>query len=299
LKENTAFAELDLDALQTYATKRSKEKGLRGRKLSPETIRKEFRTFNQIWKMAVAKGYVVGPSPTKCVKLGLIDEKPPFMTWSEIETIINRGGLTEEEQKEYWDCLFLDETQILELMAYVQKKAEHPFIYAAIAFAAFTGARRSEIVRSQIGDWDFERGIVRIREKKGSRKKGLTFREVNIHPKLQDIVKAWIKVHPGGQFMIVAPANLANSRNKHSLPSPLTPDQAHDHFQRTMAGDKWKVIKGWHVLRHSFCSNCARRGVPDPIIDAWMGHRGDEAIKKRYRHLFPCDSRKFMGTLFS
>lgn len=299
LKENTAFADLGSDALQSYAAKRSKEDGLRGRTVSPETIKKEFRTFDQIWKTAVAKGYVTGPSQTKGVKLALSDEKPPFMTWDEIETIINRGGLTDEQQKDYWDCLFLDETQVLELLDYVRQKAEHPFIHAAIGFAAFTGARRSEIVRSQIEDWDFVRGIVRIREKKGSRKKGTTFREVTIHPKLEAIIQEWLKVHPGGHFMIVASANMANSRNKHSSPTPLTPDQAHDHFHRTLNGSKWRVLKGWHALRHSFCSNCARNGVPDSIIDAWMGHKGDEAIKKRYRHLFPADTRQFMRSLFS
>ena len=99
-----------------------------------------------------------GPSPTKGVKLALIDEKPPFMTWEEIETIIKRGGLTEEQQKTYWDCLFLDEKQVLEFLGYVHEKAGQPFIHAAVAFAAFTGARRSEIVRSQIEDGDFERG---------------------------------------------------------------------------------------------------------------------------------------------
>ena len=297
--DTTAFADLDTNELQTYATKRSKEKGLRGRKVSPETVKKEFRTFNQIWKMAMAKGYASGPSPTKGVKLALIDEKPPFMTWEEIETIIKRGGLTEEQQKTYWDCLFLDEKQVLEFLGHVREKAEHPFIHAAIAFAAFTGARRSEIVRSQIEDWDFERGIVRIREKKGSRKKKTTFREVNLHPKLRTIMEEWFKIHPGGHFSIVVPPNMANSRNKHSEPSPLTPDQAHDHFHRTLADSKWQVLKGWHVLRHSFCSNCARRGVADTIIDAWMGHRGDEDIKKRYRHLFPSDTREFMGKLFA
>ncbi|MCY2986759.1 MAG: tyrosine-type recombinase/integrase [Planctomycetota bacterium] len=299
LKANAAFADLDTDDLQTYAAERSKEDGLRGRKISSETVKKEFRTFDQIWKMAVGKGYVTGPSPTKGVKLALTDEKPPFMTWDEIETIIKRGGLTDEQQKEYWDCLFLDEKQVLELLGYVREKAEHPFIHAAIGFAAFTGARRSEIVRSQIEDWDFERGIVRIREKKGSHKKGTTFREVSIHPNLEAIMTEWLKVHPGGQFMIVAPANMANSRNKHPLPSPLTPDQAHDHFHRTLNGSKWKSLKGWHVLRHSFCSICARNGVPDSTIDAWMGHKGDEAIKKRYRHLFPADTRQFMRSLFS
>lgn len=295
LKEDALFADLDTDRLQSYATKRSKEDGLRGRKVSPETIKKEFRTFNQIWKMAVTKGYVTGPSPTKGVKLALIDEKPPFMTWDEIETIIKRGGLTDVQQREYWDSLFLDEQQVLELLGYVQEKAEHPFIYAAIAFAAFTGARRSEIVRSQIEDWDFGRGIVRIREKKGSRKKKTTFREVSIHPRLEAVMQEWLKVHPGGQFTVMLPAN---SRNKQPVPSPLTPDQAHDHLHRTLNGGKWKVLKGWHVLRHSFCSNCARNGVPDSIIDAWMGHRGDEDIKKRYRHLFPSDTRGFMESQF-
>ncbi len=69
LGASTPFAQINIDGLQRYAAKRSKEVGLRGRKVSPETIRKEFRTFNQIWKMAVAKGYVGGPSPTNEVKL--------------------------------------------------------------------------------------------------------------------------------------------------------------------------------------------------------------------------------------
>ena len=249
--------------------------------------------------MARTKGYVTGPSPTRAVKLDLLDERPPFRTWGEIEAIVERGNLSDEEQREYWDCVFLDEKQVLEFVDHVEKKAEHPFLYAALAFAVFTGARRSEIIRSKIEDWDFDHGVVKIREKKGSRKNKTTFREVNIHPKLKAIMTDWFKIHPGGVYTIVVPANLPRSRTKKSQPDVLTPNQAHDHFQRVVAGSKWKVLKGWHVLRHSFCSNCARRGVPDAIIDAWMGHRGDEAIKKRYRHLFPSDKQSFMEKLFN
>jgi len=299
LGDKLMFSSLDTDKLQTYAAKRSKETGLNGKRLSPETVKKEFRTFNQIWKMAVAKGYAFGPSPTKSVRLELTDEKPPFMTWDEIEAIIERGDLTGEQQKEYWDSLFLDEKQILELLSHVDGQAEHTFIYAAMSFAAFTGARRSEVIRSLMEDWDLRRGIVRIREKKGSRKKKTTFREVNIHPRLKKTMKSWFDRHPGGNYTIVVPAHLARSRVKHERPTPLTPSQAHDHFQRAIADSKWQVLKGWHVLRHSFCSNCARRGIPDSIIDVWMGHRGDEEIKRRYRHLFPTDKKKFMMSLFS
>lgn len=295
----TVFAEISTDLLQSYAAKRCKEKGLRGKNLSPETVRKEFRTFDQVWKMAVGKGYVSGPSPAKGVRLDLTDESPPFMTWTEIQAIISRGGLTAEQERDYWDCLFLDEKQVLELVEYVQGNAEHAFIHAAISFAAFTGARRSEVIRSQIEDWDFERGIVRIRERKGSRANKLTFRDVNIHPVLTPIMQNWFRVHPGGIFTIAIPPNLPRSRTSTEIPMPLTRNQAHTHFERAMSNSKWKVLRGWHVLRHSFCSNCARRGVPDSIIDSWMGHRGDEAIKKRYRHLFPCDKRRFMETLFT
>ena len=191
--EKTLIASISSDTLQKYAAKRCKEKGQRGRTLSAETVKKEFRTFAQVWGMARAKGYVTGPSPTRAVKLDLLDEKPPFRTWGEIETIVKRGNLSDEEQKEYWDCVFLDETQVLEFVDHVEKNAEHPFLYAALAFAAFTGARRSEIIRSKIEDWDFAHGVVKIREKKGSRKNKTTFREVNIHPKLKAIMTGMVQ----------------------------------------------------------------------------------------------------------
>ena len=75
LGEGTAFAAINGDQMQKYVATRSKEKGTHNRKVSPETIKKEFRTFNQVWKMAVMKGYVRGGVPTKGVRFNLIDEK--------------------------------------------------------------------------------------------------------------------------------------------------------------------------------------------------------------------------------
>jgi len=28
----------------------------------------------------------------------------------------------------------------------------------------------------------------------------------------------------------------------------------------------WEVLRGWHVLRHSFISNCASRGVDQRLL---------------------------------
>ena len=41
---------------------------------------------------------------------------------------------------------------------------------------------------------------------------------------------------------------------------PLTEDKAHDHLKRTLAGSEWDVIRGYHVLRHSFISACRQPG---------------------------------------
>lgn len=43
---------------------------------------------------------------------------------------------------------------------------------------------------------------------------------------------------------------------------------------------------GFHTYRHSFASNLAAAGVDQRVIDELMGHT-TEAMRKRYRHLFP------------
>jgi site-specific recombinase XerD len=66
----------------------------------------------------------------------------------------------------------------------------------------------------------------------------------------------------------------------------LTENEAADHFSRTTQNSEWSVLSGWHVLRHSFASICASRGIDQRFINAWMGHQTLEQ-QKRYQHLFP------------
>jgi integrase len=53
-----------------------------------------------------------------------------------------------------------------------------------------------------------------------------------------------------------------------------------------LAGSKWQVLRGWHVLRHSFVSNAAAAGIDQRLIDSWVGHQTEE-MRRRYRHLIP------------
>ena len=170
LGADLAAQKIDLETLQGYVAKRQTEDGLRGRKLSGATIKKELVTLRCLWNWAVANGMVEGPYPGRRVKYPKVSEKPPFQTWQEIEKQISRGGLTENEQAELWDSLFLSLREVSELLDFVKTTAAQPFIYPMVVMAAHTGARRSEIVRSMINDFQDETVIIHERKRvKGKR----------------------------------------------------------------------------------------------------------------------------------
>jgi integrase len=185
-----------------------------------------------------------------------------------------------------WDCLFLTEKEVGDFLAFVEKHGKAPWLHPALAIAALTGARRSEILRSEISDFDFPSGIATLREKKREHSKSMSFRRVEIHPRLAVILQAWFANHPGGKYTVCVQPN-----------TPITPDEALRTFEDTVDGSKWEVLRGWHVLRHSFASICAMKGLRESTIDSWMGHQ-TEAMRHRYRHLFPDVRNAEMGRAF-
>lgn len=275
--------------LQLYVAKRLKDK-YRDRPIKPDTVRKELVTFRMLWNWGVEEGLLVGRAPTKHVVLPLVDEKPPFMTRVEIETVIRRGGLTEIERKELWKALFLEREEIGELLGHAKQFAKLPAAYPLLVFVAHTGARRSEIVRAKIEDLDFRARSVMLREKKKSRTKAITFRRVDMSPLVERVLKRWIGDHPGGQHVFCQTGDLGDV-------SPLTIWQADHHLKHALRGSKWLNVRGFHVFRHSFASNLAMAGVADKIIDEWMGHQTAE-MRQRYRHLFPRERRSAIDAAF-
>lgn len=296
LRASTPLYELSVQRVQGYVNKRQKDKGLRGKLVQADTIKKELQTFRQLWDFAAARAYVSGKCPVDDVVLPKGSEKPPFKTWEEIEAIITRGGYGEQEQEELWDCLFLRDEEIEKLLDHVRGAAAHPFIHPMFAFAGYTGARRSEIIRSEVGDFHLDDGYVLIREKKRRTDARISYRDVALHPRLKEIMAAWLKQHPGGRYTISVPPGMIRSKSKAATPQPLTLSQGRSHFEQTLEGSKWKVIRGFHVLRHSFASNLARKGVHQSIIDRWLGHQTPE-MQRRYRHLFPEEKKQAMDAM--
>jgi integrase len=273
--------------LQKYVDSRSKEKGPRGDAISRETVRKEIGTFASIWnKFGRTLGLVSSPAPTRGLIYRKSKGKPPFQTWDQIERQIQRSSFSAAETRELWGSLYLRLSEIEELLEYVRTNASAEFVYPMFAFAAYTGARRSEMLRSRVDDFDFDATVVRIREKKKDRDKEMTFRHVPATAALTRIMSEWLAKHPGGQLTLCQRAN-----------TPVTAPMSAHHFVWTLEGSKWAKLKGWHTFRHSFASNCALKAVDPRMIDEWMGHQ-TEQMRRRYRHLFPEHQQRAIDAVF-
>jgi integrase len=275
LKGSSLAESLTVPDAQAYVAKRMKDTW-RGKNIGGETVKKELTTLRLVWNWAAKMGYLQGKSPVVDIQIPTADEKQIFRTAVEIEQIIKRGGVKTDRQAELWAGLYLTREEVSGLLSHVQDKARHDFIYPMYVFAAHTGARRSEILRAEVDDFDFRSKTVQIREKKKSRKYRTTFRRVDMTGLLTQTMKNWFADHPGGQFAITSDGL-----------NPLTRDEAHVHFKRALTGSSWHgKLRGFHVLRHSFCSNLAAAGVDQRIIDKFVGHT-TEAMRKRYQHLAP------------
>jgi integrase len=314
LGEGFPLAELTLLNLQEYVNARGKKR------ISPVTMRKEVATLRAAWNWGGPMGLTSGLFPAKGLRYPKATEKPPFMNWQEIERGIAGGG----DPEELWECLYLELPEIAELLAHVKEGARQPWVYPMFSFAAHTGARRSEMLRALVTDVDFAGNTVLIREKKKARGKR-TSRRVPLTPTLAAVLKEWLAVHPGGRYLFSQAQEVARSKKRSRTtghkgekarpstykgrmatvkaravrlaPGPLTKDEAHDHFKRTLLGSKWEVLRGYHVLRHSFISACASKGVDQRLIDEWVGHTTEE-MRKRYRHLYPSAQADALKTVF-
>jgi integrase len=295
LGESFPIQQLTLSDLQRHVDRRARKK-YRGRSLSPVTMRKEMASFRACWNWGVHGGKLQGHFPSRGLKYPKADEKPPFQTWEEIERQIAQGGLKDTEKKALWDCLFLRLAEIEGFLDFVRTAAHHGFVYPMLVFAAHTGARRSEILRARIDDVDFAGGTVLLHEKKRS-KGQRTHRRVPLSAFLEQVLRDWVAQYPGGKHLFCHRADVARSKTRRTAAVPLTRNEAHDHFKRTVADSKWARLRGWHVFRHSFVSNCAARGIDQRMIDEWVGHQTEE-MRRRYRHLFPDQQRQAIRSVF-
>ncbi len=287
--------------MQEYIDKRAKEKW-RGQAIRGRTIKKEMDTLRLVWRWAYSNGLTKIACPKEQTSKLVFPsgrEKPPFQTWEEIERKIARGGLSQHEQEEMWECLFLDLDQVKDVLNYVRDHAQERWIYHALLFVAHTGARRSEMIRSHVEDFDWDEGIVRIREYKRKRST-MTYRNVPMSTQLREAFEAYFKDQHTGRFSIAIDPKTAEIEVAQGDVEGYVAwavKKATDSFRQVFKGSKWQVLHGYHTFRHSIVSNMARNGIDQRLIDGIVGHE-TEAMQRRYRHLFPRDKQDVIKRLF-
>jgi integrase len=237
----------------------------------------------QFYKWVVRQGYLcASPAAALTPIKGGVD-RPAFRTIAEIERTIKRGGLTDDEVLELWECLYLSPQEIAKLLIVVRANAAEDLSYLLHAIPAYTGIRRGEMLRLRWLDVDLDEDCITARSRKQSRTKTETVRRIDLHPELKKDLVALRSKRLKGQYVVCDARAL----------EPLSNDRANRCFWQPLNGTEWCLSKkrhwykiGFHSYRHSFASNLAALGVDQRVIDEWMGHQ-TEAMRKRYRHLFP------------
>jgi integrase len=287
LDTNLLLSEVSSKTLQAYIDARTLEKGKAKKTIRPETVHNEIGTFSSIWnKWGMQQCMTDRPAPVKNLIYPKATTKPPFQIREQIERQIVLGKLSKEAIAELWRSLFLTIPEVEAFLDYIRDLRGQPYVYPMIAFAAHTGARRSEIRRSLVTDFDFTARTVTIREKKKDSAKVETYRTVPLTPRLELVMRDWFAKHPGSPHTICMPCG-----------RPMCDSNTTKLFRLATEGSKWSVIPGWHCLRHSFISNCAARGIDQRMIDHWVGH-STEAMRQRYRHLLPAVSQAAILSVF-
>jgi len=224
----------------------------------PNTVERERITLLQFYKWIVRQQYLT-TSPT----VGLLpikggDDPSPFRTVAEIERMLERGGLDNEEQFNLWDCLYLSPSEIAGLLATVKANATIDYGYLLHAIPAYTGMRRGEVLRLRWVELDLDEEYVSARSRKQSRRKRETIRRITLHPELKSELQAWREKQKRGQYVICETDGSG----------PINTDRANRVFWQPMRKTTWCLDNsrdlykvGFHTYRHSFASNLAAAGV--------------------------------------
>jgi integrase len=247
------------------------------------TVAKERATIVAFFEWAVGIGHLRENPAAGLTKVRSGSDLPPFRTRPEIEVIIARGGLTPKAERALWDCLYLTTHDISAILAMVKARARHTVSHILHAVPAYTGMRRGELLRLRWTDIEFDQNGIWARSLKQSRQSVETKRRIDLHSELRRILLDWREQRPQGQYVMCDVDDLG----------PMTRHQADERFWQPLKGTEWSIpdrggrLKiGFHTYRHSFASNLAAAGVDQRVIDEFMGHT-TEAMRKRYRHLFP------------
>lgn len=161
-----------------------------------------------------------------------------------------------------------------------------------LALLAFAGLRSGELQRLERLDVDLAGGWIHIVSRPGAETKTGRSRKVPIHPRLRIFLEA-VPKKPRTWFF-EAPPSKKYPAGGHGINTKRLNEDFLTILEKlglpTGRFDGYTI----HSLRHSFETISVNGGIPQRVIDTWMGHWSDRSMASVYYKLADDESQKFM-----
>ena len=152
-------------------------------------------------------------------------------------------------------------------------------IMRIVPFALATGLRQGELFRLADADVDLERGTLTVR--KAKTRSGV--RAVELAGVAQTLLREQLLIRPPNRRGLVFPTPTGLEWDRHTFMGRV--------FRPAVRRAKLDGMN-FHDLRHGYVSLMAQAGVHPTVIARLVGHAdGGALLMRRYRHLFPDETR--------
>jgi integrase len=178
-------------------------------------------------------------------------------------------------------------TQVLRILA-----ALPPPKRAMVALLAYTGMRSGELQRLKPEDVDLAGNWVHVRSRVGAETKTRLSRKVPIHAALAALLTALPK-RPRPWLFAMPPSNKYPTGNHE-----VNVKRLNEEFLTTVMSLGLPAGRDGgftlHSLRHFFETFTVNAGIPQRVVDTWLGHHSDRSMAAVYYKLTDEDSQRFM-----
>jgi integrase len=162
------------------------------------------------------------------------------------------------------------------------------------ALLAFTGMRSGECQRLRPEDVDLSGNRIHVASREGAETKTRRSRKVPIHARLRALLGT-IPRTDRPWFFTANPSNRYPEGDHWINPKKLKEDFVKLVTRLGIPAGRDGGGFTIHSLRHFFETHCVNAGIPQRVIDTWLGHGSDQSMAAKYYRLRDEDSQAFMA----
>ena len=137
--------------------------------------------------------------------------------------------------------------------------------------ALVTGCRYGELTRMRAGDFNAEAGTITVRESKSGKPRHVVLTEEG-----HALFAEWTAGRTGRELVFLRDDGKAWGPSHQQRP-----------LDAASARAKVEPAATFHILRHTYASALAMKGVPMGVIAAQLGHADTRMTERHYAHLSP------------